>query len=154
MKLEKQSPWMNPNNATKIKEEWDAEMNTVISLDSRREVCREAHLMTISNSRREFSWETSGPNLAQPVQCWWKCGPQNGNHNWKCLVYEGCMWEKISPKIQRWSCSVQFLEDFREIPFFFSWWEVKWCQNCTAHMKCLNRIIHKQSVLWGWVRQS
>lgn len=48
---------MNSNNTIKVKERWEIETNSTISLDMWEEICTEAHLVTNANVWREFKWK-------------------------------------------------------------------------------------------------
>lgn len=89
---------MNQNDSSQIKGRWEAEANMDISQDDWHDVCTEAHLVTNSNTWREFKWKIitryfrtpaivskMGPRY--PSSCWRNCGAHIANHThifWLC----------------------------------------------------------------------
>ena len=82
---------MTPNNTLYIKEKWEAEIGIDISPDTWEDICSEAHLVTNSNTWREFKWKIITRFFRTPVIvakmgpthsniCWRQCGENVGNH--------------------------------------------------------------------------
>ena len=46
-----------PNNTLYIKEKWEAELGIEVTSDTWEEICSEAHLVTNSNTWKEFKWK-------------------------------------------------------------------------------------------------
>ena len=100
---------MCPNNSLYIKERWEAEMGIDISPDKWEETCSEAHLVTNSNTWREFKWKVITRFFRTPVivakmgpthsnRCWRECGAHIGNHThifWNCPKLR-LFWRRIS----------------------------------------------------------
>ena len=99
---------MNLNNTLQIKGRWEIEMNTDIPQDIWEEICTEAHLVTNSNSWREFKWKVISRFFRTPEtvakmgpkhsnKCWRNCGTHIGNHNhifWTCPKLK-TFWEEV-----------------------------------------------------------
>ena len=47
---------LNPNNSVQIKERWEAKMQQEISREDWEIICSEAHLVTSSNTWKEFKF--------------------------------------------------------------------------------------------------
>lgn len=89
---------MNQNDSSQIRGRWEAEANMDISRDDWHDVCTEAHMVTNSNTWREFKWKIitryfktpaivskMGPQY--PSSCWRNCGAHIANHTlifWLC----------------------------------------------------------------------
>lgn len=95
---------MNLNNTLQIKGRWETEMNTDIPQNMWEEICTEAHLVTNSNTQREFKWKVITPEIVAKMgptlsnKCWRNCGTQSGNHTMGPLKSYST---KISQKIQK-----------------------------------------------------
>ena len=89
---------LNPNNSGQIKERWEVEMQQEISKENWELICSEAHLVTSSNTWREFRWKVltrffRTPHIVAKMgpthsnKCWRSCGAHIGNHLhifWAC----------------------------------------------------------------------
>lgn len=98
-----------PNNTLYIKEKWEAELGIEVTPDTWEGICSEAHLVTNSNTWREFKWKVisrffrtpqivakMGPNHSN--KCWRGCGAYIGNHThifWTCPKLR-LFWREIS----------------------------------------------------------
>lgn len=88
----------NSNNTLQIKENWEAEINETVPLETWEEACGEVHLVTNSNVWREFKWKIITRFFQTPQiiakwnpsysdKCWRNCGQHVGNHThilWSC----------------------------------------------------------------------
>lgn len=99
---------MSAYNTSNIKLRWESEINTHISDPLWEDMCTEAHMVTNSNSWREFKWKVitrffRTPEIVakmNPVNldiCWRNCGSQVGNHThifWSCPIISS-FWDDV-----------------------------------------------------------
>lgn len=114
---------MTTNNTLPIKRRWETEMNVDITEDKWIEICTEAHLVTSSNSWREFKWKViirffRTPDIVAKMgpaysdACWRNCGTQTANHThifWSCAKLE-TFWDEVFKALELIFCH-NFMKD-------------------------------------------